>query len=215
MTNLDDLTLRARRADQELSRAEGEHAGVLRRQQQLTEELAELTDEQDILTKATELLNSLGEERQLKAQRVIETLVTRGLHTIFDETLSFHISMTVRGKSSVVDFFVRTTIGNKHIDTGVLEARGGGLAAIIGFLLRIVVLSLRAASGGSKILILDETFAHVSVEYLDGLGSFLQELIKLTDVQVIMVTHQKEFEGMADKVYRFSTKDGMTQVEAG
>lgn len=179
----------------------------------LTAEIQELFEESQVLAMTTELLNSVGEERQLKAQAVIENLVTRGLHTIFDDTLSFHIHMSVRGRTSVVDFTVRTNLGAEVVETTVMDARGGGLAAIIGFLLRVVVLSLRTAQGGAKIIILDETFAHVSSDYLQGVGEFLKELISITGVQILMVTHQEEFEGIADKVYRFTTSHGKTKVE--
>lgn len=213
MTNYDDLERRARRLEMDVARATGERDGIEKRIQTLLEDIQTLFDDSQIFAKTTELLNSLGEERQLRAQQVIENLVTRGLHTIFDDTLSFHIAMSVRGKTSVVDFSVRTTLGSEVVETSVMDARGGGLAAIIGFLLRMVVLSLRTANGGAKVIVLDETFAHVSAEYLHGVRDFLKELIELTGVQIIMVTHQQEFESMADKVYRFDTKHGKTQVE--
>lgn len=102
---------------------------------------------------------------------MIEDLVTRGLQTIFDSTLSFHIIQSVRGKTANVDFIVRTTLPESVIETSVMDARGGGLAATIGFLLRLVVMLLRGGTKEENILILDETFAHVSAEYLAPLGS--------------------------------------------
>jgi ABC-type lipoprotein export system ATPase subunit len=59
---------------------------------------------------------------------------------------------------------------------------------------------------------LDETFAHVSSEYLEPMGQFLREVVDKTGVQIIMVTHQPELAEYADTVYRFSNKDGKTQV---
>jgi DNA repair exonuclease SbcCD ATPase subunit len=72
---------------------------------------------------------------------------------------------------------------------------------------------LGTGTSEENILILDETFAHVSDEYLPALGEFLREIVDKTGVQIIMVTHQSQFEEWADLVYRFSQINGKTQVE--
>lgn len=66
----------------------------------------------------------------------------------------------------------------------------------------------------ASLLVLDETFAHVSSDYLEPLGQFLREVVDKTGVQIIMVTHQQEFANFADKVYNFSTvANGETVVK--
>ncbi len=212
MTDLDALTIRARQRRRQLDALQGEARATLLRGKELQEEIASLSESIEDLDRVTVLLNSLGEDRQLKAQQTIEELVTRGLQTIFDETLSFHIVQGVRGKAASVEFLVRTTLAGSVIETPVMEARGGGLAATIGFLLRLVVMLLSKGTKSENILVLDETFAHVSQEYLGPLGEFLREVVDKTGVQIVMVTHQNEFVEYADKVYRFSMADGETQV---
>lgn len=212
-SSLDDLTLRARRRRTALDRAQGEARSVLLRGNTLKQEVAQLADLVEELDRATILLNSIGEDRQLAAQQSIEELVTRGLQMIFDDSLSFHIVQSLRGKTAVVDFMVRTTVGSTTVDTSVMDARGGGLAAVIGFLLRLVVMLMGRDPRDSTVLILDETFAHVSAEYLEPLGQFLREVIDRTGVQIVMVTHQSEFAQYADKVYNFTAVDGKTIVK--
>jgi DNA repair exonuclease SbcCD ATPase subunit len=211
--DLDELDIRARRRRRVLDATQGEMRATLLRGKELQEEVSSLAETVETLDRVTILLNSLGEERQLKAQRVIEELVTRGLQTIFDDTLSFHIEQTVRAKTANVDFYVRTTLDGGVIETPVMEARGGGLAATIGFLLRLVVMLLDKGARHENILLLDETFAHVSAEYLEPLRQFLREIVDKTQVQIVMVTHQPEFAEDADKVYRFGTVDGRTVVK--
>ncbi len=211
-TDLDSLVIRARQRRRTLDALQGEARATLLRGREIQSEIGDLTETVEELDRVTLLLNSLGEDRQLKAQQTIEDLVTRGLQTIFDESLSFHITQTVKGKSASVEFTVRTTLDGKIIETPVMEARGGGLAATIGFLLRLVVMLLSKGTATENILILDETFAHVSDEYLGPLGEFLREVVDKTGVQIVMVTHQPEFTEYADKVYHFSTVDGKTQV---
>lgn len=210
LTTLESILQSKRREHDALK---GEARSVLTRAKDVKEEIGRLQEEIAILDKTSIVLNSLGEERQLKAQDTIEQLVTRGLQQIFDESLSFHIVQAVKSKAASVEFVVRTTLADGVVDTPVMDARGGGLAATIGFLLRVVILLLKRQVEGN-ILILDETFAMVSDEYLDGVGEFLRELVDKTGIQVLMVTHQPAFSEYADAVYRFSTENGKTKVES-
>lgn len=210
----DDLVLRVRQARSEVDRERGRYESLVQELENTEKAIESLKSDIDVYEKVTALLNSLGETRQEKAQKVIEDMVTRGLQMVFDPTLSFHITQSVKGKQSIVDFTVRSTFKNQVIETPVLESRGGGLAATVGFLLRVVVLLLQSGTQKSNVLILDETFAHVSADRLDALGEFLRDLVDRTGIQIIMVTHQTEFLEYADKVYRFSQVDGKTKVSA-
>lgn len=211
--SLEELATRARSRRRVLDERQGEARALLTRGKELQEEVGSLTELVEDLDRVTVLLNSMGEDRQQKTQQTIEELVTRGLQTIFDDSLTFHIVQTTRGKSVTVDFVVRTTIKGQAIDTPVMDARGGGLAATIGFLLRLVVLLLTRGQRQDTLMVLDETFAHVSAEYLPAVSAFVREVVDKTGVQIIIVTHQEELVEGADRVYRFSMKDGQTQVE--
>lgn len=213
MSDLDDLALRARQRRRRLDALQGEARATLMRGKDLETEIDELGQLAEDLEKVTILLNSLGEDRQYQAQQRIEELVTRGLREIFDDSLSFHIIQTTERRSVTVNFIVRTDLGNNVIvDTPVMDARGGGLAATIGFLLRLVVMLLDKGTRTENLLVLDETFAHVSAEYLPNVGQFLSEVVHKTAIQIFMVTHQPELTEFADKVYRFDMVDGKTRV---
>lgn len=212
MSELDSLVRRAALRRRELDSLQGEARALISRIRALRSEVDMLSADVGELEQVTHLLNTIAEDKQLKAQRDIEELVSRGLQTIFDDTLSFHIIQSVRGKSSVVEFVVRTTLADSVVDTPVMDARGGGLAAVIGFLLRVVVMLLRGGSRSQNFLLLDETFAMVSAEYLGILGEFLRSIVADTGVKIVMVTHQNEFIESADKVYRFSQVEGKTKV---
>lgn len=145
-------------------------------------ETQEMVDEsrraQEVFDKTAMLLNALGEERQMEAQSMIEGLVTRGLQSIFEPDVSFVISTSVKGKSTTTEFLIRSEVDGNFFETSVLDARGGGLVAIVSFLLRVTVLLLTGPK--EKFLLLDETFAHVSEEYLPAVGEFLQQLVEET-----------------------------------
>lgn len=214
MADLSELGTRITAKRWELTALSGEAKVVLTSAHRIKAEIEELQETILTMDKSGIVLNSIGEERQLKAQDTIEQLVTTGLQQIFDDTLSFHIIQSVKAKAASVEFVVRTTlVGGGVVDTPVMDARGGGLAATIGFLLRVVILLLKNGKDRDNILILDETFAHVSDEYLEGVGEFLRQLVDTTGIQIVMVTHQPVFGEYADAVYRFTAVDGKTQVE--
>ncbi len=207
------LTQRVRAARRTLDRQVGEAHAIARAGQQVQADIAALTADIDDLARAAAVLTSIGEQRQAAAQAQIETLVTKGLQTIFGDDLTFHLVPVVRGNRPEVDFVVRSAMGNVVVDTPVIDARGGGLAAVVGFLLRLVILLLSPGRQDS-VLVLDETFAHVSAEYEPRLAEFLRELVDQTGVQIILVTHSDAFSDAADVRYRFVLDRGVTRATA-
>ncbi len=208
------MTLVARLASARrlVDRQQGEAYALAARGKDLLAEIAELNQLIDLHEKAAYLLTAIGEERQDQTQRQIEMLVTQGLTAIFDDSLSFHLSSAVRNKTPVIDFVVRSTLDDgTTVDTDVMTARGGGLAAVVGFLLRLVILLL-SRHRQDTVLFLDETFAHVSAEYLPRLIEFLKDLVSKTGVQIVMVTHEESFQEAADVVYHIRLVNAISQV---
>ena len=212
--DLTELSVAVRRLRRSIDEKLGARRMLETRYEELKAEVLELTESVIAHERATSLLNSIGEEKQFAAQEAIEQLVTRGLQTIFDDTLSFHIIQDVKARRAEVSFVVRSTLENgRVVDTDVMDARGGGLAATVGFLLRLVVMLLRTDSKTDNFMVLDETFAHVSAEYIEGLRDFIRTIVDKTGVQILMVTHQPEFALAADKVYRLSASNGKSSIK--
>lgn len=210
--DLTDITNRLRTTRKTLAGAtallEHHHAT----EQRLHHDIDTLTTSIDTYTRAAALLTTIGEQRQADTQHKIEQLVTQGLRTIFAEDLSFHLVPGIRAKTPIVDFLVRTHLPDgTTVDTDVMDARGGGLAAIVGFLLRLVRLLL-SAHGKNTVILLDETFAHVSADYEPALAEFLRDIADQTGIQIIMVTHSDAYLDAADTRYRFDSTHGRTKV---
>lgn len=214
MSDLASTQARIHRVRRTLDEQRGENHALLTTLATVTTDITNLRADITVYERAAHVLASIGEHRQSQAQHQIETLVTHGLHTIFDTNLSFHLVAGTRAKTPVVDFVVRTTMTDgPHIDTDVMDARGGGLAATVGFLLRLVILLLNPHRSGT-VIFLDETFAHVSAEYEHRLAEFLRELTRTFDVQIVLVTHSDAFLDAADVTYRLTQHDGVTQARA-
>ena len=80
---------------------------------------------------------------------------------------------------------------NGHELGNALEEDSGGIVDLCGFALRLSCLLLQKPQA-RKLLVLDEPFKFVSVEYRDKLCAMLENLSKEFKVQIIMITHVKE-----------------------
>jgi ABC-type thiamine transport system ATPase subunit len=121
--------------------------------------------------------------------------------------------MSQRGKLTTANFVVRSVVDGEVVETPILEARGGGVAAVAGFLLRTVVLLLR--KDVRPVMFLDETFAQLSADYEPAMADVLRELVDKTQLQIILVTHSTAYDDVADKSYRVSLdQKGKTKIES-
>lgn len=171
-----------------------------------------LSGELEQYERVTKLLTTIGEQAQESAQRQIEELVTRGLQVIFGTELSFHLVQSVKGNASSIEFIVRSQYADHVVDTPVLDARGGGLAVVIAFMLRLVVLLL--TPDARKVLLLDESFSHVSAGYEPRLAEFLREVCDKASVQIVLVTHSDAYIDLADQHYKLAlAPNGVTALQ--
>jgi ABC-type uncharacterized transport system YnjBCD ATPase subunit len=217
-----DLASQVRAARTAVDRDAGEARAVGRAGQGAVARVAQLKEQIALHERVIGALTSVGEQRQEHAQRQVEGLVTQGLQAVFGENLVFRVIQGVTGGQATVEFVIRSehVAGDEAgvhcdapliVETPVIGARGGGVAAVTGFLLRLVVLLL--TPGARRILFLDETFSHVSAEYREPLSQFLREVCDRAGAQIIMITHDQEYAGAADASYRLSLgADGMTEV---
>ena len=155
-------------------------------------------------------LSQFADERQAQVFKQIESTVTEGLRYIFQEDLRLDVSNKLVGSRSEVVFSVISETEEGELKTGVMDARGGGVAAIVGFLTQAVLILL--TPGLRPFMALDETFRNVSSEYQEPLGQFVSDLCSRTGLQVLLVTHQPEIAEYADTQYSFTQSDGITNI---
>jgi len=159
---------------------------------------------------AKDLLNAASEELFGDTLRVIEQLVSQGLRRVLGEpSLSLELEQRVSRGKVAVRFNIVSLSGAQKVTTDVLSARGGGLAAVVGFFVQLVLL---LASGSSRVLVLDETFAHLSAEFEPVMAEVLADMSEKMGVQIILVTHSPTYAEFADSVHTFALVDGVTEV---
>ena len=212
MSSLETLRARLRQARSKVDQDVGRAKSLKSQADSLAVEIKELQEKKDSFEKAAAVLASIGEERQAQAQTQVEQLVTRGLQTVFGEEYGFRIEQTTTANRPEVNFLVKSvTEDGKVIETDVLSSRGGGLAAVVGFLLRVVIMLLSKKSQES-VIFLDETFGMLSAEYEGRMAEFLKKISDETGITIVMVTHSDAYSDLADKRYRFDLNSKGTTV---
>lgn len=190
----------------ETNRLQGRYEGYLENLETLRSSVTSLEAEQQDLQTISTALSTMSEQLQDSVQELVESIVSRGLQTIFQEDMSIKLTNKMVGRRPETDI----TLVSGDLETSILNARGGGVAAVAGFLLRVVMLML--AQNTRRVLFLDESFAQVSVEYEERLAQFISELCNNANLQVILVTHSTAYFDSADRAFNVSQKNGKTSV---
>jgi len=167
-------------------------------------EVSQLTVRVEKLTKVSELFRALLDQLVVKQVRTIEGVVTEGLNTIFfDLGLGFEAEISPKYNKVSVDFLFRQGAADDPlaIRGKPLDSFGGGPSAVADLILRMMAL-LRLKR--RPLLLLDETLASVSDDYVDATGSFLQQLAESMKIDVLLVTHKQSFLDHANRAYRCS-----------
>jgi len=182
-----------RRAD----KVDGFYRSLKTRESDLSTEIATTKEEIEVLTKASAVLKHLLDIMVKDEISRMATLVTYGLKTVFDDQdLTFVPVITKKNERMHID--LKTS---NHGLEGDYDSYGGSVAVIESFLLRILCMLKKNLA---RFMLLDETFAAVGSEYINNTGKLLSELSKKLGIDILLVTHQKEFQESADHVYRVS-----------
>jgi hypothetical protein len=208
-----DLEQQVRQARFAYERRAGAARALAENGQRVQAEVDRLQADVERHQKVNALLTSLGEQAQQHAQDQLEQLVTRGLQVIFGTELSFHVVQSVKAGQASTDFMIRSSFEDGTVvETPVMEARGGGMAEVVGFMVQLVVLLL--TPGARRIMFQDESFGFVSREYEPRVAEFLKEVTERAQVQVVLVTHSDAYDDAADVRYRMKpAKSGIAELE--
>jgi DNA repair exonuclease SbcCD ATPase subunit len=178
-----------------LSRLEGFYEALKTRKQELIKETENLKREIDLLTKVSSVLKHLVDVMVKDEISKMAGLITYGLKTVFDDQDLTFVPVITK-KNEKVHIELRT---QNHGIEGEFGSFGGSVAVIESFLLRLLcLLKMKLA----RLVLLDETFAAVGSEYIANTSRLISELSKKLGLDVLLVTHQREFQQYANKIYR-------------
>lgn len=174
-------------------------------------EIHRLRNEEDMLLAVSELFRQLIDRAVTEGVRAVEALQTEGLKAVFDDQeLSVKAEVEVlRDKVSVNLLTVQKT-PDGEIEGLSVDAFGGSVLTVQSVLLRIIVMMRR---GLRPFLCLDETLPAFDSNYISNMASFLSELCRRLDMDILMVTHNPALFDAADRSYRIVKKNGESWFE--
>lgn len=161
-------------------------------------DIVAVKENQRIYAEATQILRDLYEQTQERFHGQIMQIVSYCMKEVFgDDAYEFKIEFTQKRNQVEASFvFVRD---GEAFDP--LLAAGGGVLSVACFALRLAVIYLTKNST-RRIMVMDEPFGQLSVEYRDQMAALVLKLADEFDFQFILITHATEFE--MGKVHRFA-----------
>jgi DNA repair exonuclease SbcCD ATPase subunit len=163
---------------------------------------------------ALDILRAYAELQEKVVRERVETIVTEGLQAVFErDDIEFAFEFALKRGQMTATPIIRTRSGKDVVETEATDARGGGVLDVAAFLLRCVMLVLIRPQP-ARVLILDETFKHLSRNHLPNAGELVKRMSDRLGIQIILVSHKDEFAEVADRVFDVTITNGETSIEA-
>ena len=161
----------------------------------LTNEFIDLEHKKEIYLKSIEILDVAQQSVRTSIKDGFENIVTYALQYVFGLDYVFELDFGRKGNLQEVNFQVKSS--SLHGGYDPVDTSGGGVLDVVSLALRVAILELHKPRIEGPI-ILDESFKHLSRQYLQSAGGFLEALADRVGRQIIIVTHQPEIVKMAD-----------------
>lgn len=174
----------------------------------LDHQLEDSRNDLDDYNEAREIMSMVGILAQDEVRNLIQSLVTKVLQSIFDESYSFVVEDTINRNKP--ESFLWVQIGDKKYS--LKEELGGGVVDAVSFALRVVMWAI-SSPRTADVIILDEPMKFVSKDKLNLLGQMLKRLSEELSIQFIMVSHEGELIETADKGFTVRNIKGTSLVE--
>lgn len=141
-------------------------------------------------SEAVHVLETVASEVQKNWYLQLGEVVSRCLNTVFsDQAYQFKLEFRQQANRTEVSFYMERD-GERYTP---MDSTGGGVVDVASFALRMAAMMLNV-SNQRMVLVMDEPFRFVSVEYRERVRVLLEQLAKEFKVQLIMVTHMEELE---------------------
>lgn len=156
--------------------------------------------------KALELVKDVALKTQSQLEYHLSDMVSTGLNTVFDTVYDFKVQFVIRRGKTECDLYFE-----KDGDLAHPKFSGGGEMDIAAFCLRCAAWSMTKQY--RNILALDEPFKHLASVHHAKAGEMVKILSKQLKLQIIMVTHSKEFAEHADRIFNVTRKKDVSHVK--
>lgn len=155
-----------------------------------TNNIEKLKHQKEVIGKAVELLQFVEKATRQKTKENFEVIVTNALKYVFNKDYKLELEFDKRGNLPTLKFNIKSPGKTKYLP--LEESESGGVKDIASLALRLVLIEI-VNPKIEGFLLFDEKFLGVSTEYLENVVSFLKEINKKLNRQIIMVTHESQY----------------------
>ena len=166
------------------------------------------TNDAEIITldKVNEFFQQVIDFKTSSTREFIKNLVNDGLSFIFNNDLQIDIVSSIKMNKVVYSIQIINTADGS---IGTKESYGGGVLAVISFLLK---LTMHFLSNQYKLMVLDETLAFVSEDYQENLSMFLKQISEKFGYDILLISHQPKLNTHANKIYTIVNANGISRI---
>jgi ABC-type glutathione transport system ATPase component len=153
--------------------------------------LIQIKAKKEISQQANTILQAVFAQIQENVHKTISDIVTRCLKAVFKDN-AYEFKIAFEQKRNKIEAEIQFIKNNEIYNP--LTQSGGGVLDVASFGLRLSAVLLSQIKRNRRILILDEPFRFLSVEYRPAIRDLIQQLSEELDFQFVTVTHAKELE---------------------
>lgn len=157
---------------------------------------------------ARSLFQRAAEITQGKLAIHLSDLVSLALRTVFDDPYKFIVKFVSKRGSTECQLLFTDNQGNEFQP---LNSCGYGAADVASLALRV---SYHSLGNSRPVIILDEPLKYLSVDLMDKASELIKSLSKELGLQFIIVTHSSGLSECADKTFRVTQKNGISQISS-
>lgn len=173
---------------------------------QLTTNMKNAEEEVVILEKVNQFFQKVIEFKTETTRNFIKEVVNDGLHYVFGEKIQIDITSAI--KNNKITYSI--AIINSDGESGTKESYGGGVLAVISFLLKLTIHYLDKQY---PLIVLDESLTFVSENYQERLSLFIREISEKFGYDVLLVSHQPKLNTHANKIYEITKKNEISSIK--
>lgn len=178
-----------------------------------TEEIFKLEEENKTILIKELLLQESAKSAKNKAKTVLENINTNAIQYVFGSDIKVRVDMHEEKKGA--DIIVLSKEGRNEFDIEIdpNNEDGGGLADIVSLCSFNSIVQLIGKNNKAP-LFLDEPTKYVSKgNYAEKVTEYLKDISKVTNKQVLLVTHDEYLSEIGDATFRVKKINGNSQVE--
>lgn len=176
--------------------------------QRKTKIIKEKEEQLKNINKARWVLSEVSKQTQINFKYYVEDLMTLALKSVFkDRDFKFKIDFNIKRNKPECVFLIQEGEEEPFFPK---DEMGGGIRDLISFVLRIVFWSLQRPRT-RNIIILDEPFKRLGKLSVLA-GEMVKEISQKLNLQIIIITHNSDLIGVADRCYKVKYNGKFSEV---